>query len=240
MPDGATRILAHLALYPEGASDRELYDALGFAHYSQVNQLCNRLARQGAIERTKDVGRGIWVNRLPEDHVARDNRRAGASSSVPFFALRATTVVLHSMEDALAFAYPAALQLDEDWVKAAVRAALVADRWAVTVAWGHSRGIDLLATRDDERLVIEAKGEGSLNPMFNNYFLGALGELIQRMDGSDSNYALAFPAHRKFARLATELSLWVRHRLELWVYFAKPQRDGMALVGTLPPPKADE
>lgn len=70
----------------------------------------------------------------------------------------------------------------------------------------------MIATRGSERLIIEAKGESSLNPMYNNYFLGALGELVQRMDGPGARYGLAFPAHKKFVRLATELPSWVSCR----------------------------
>jgi len=42
-----------------------------------------------------------------------------------------------------------------------------------------------------ERLVLEAKGEGSRPQMRGNFFLHALGELLQRMDGPDANFGLA-------------------------------------------------
>lgn len=236
------RILAYLEGYPEGASDRTLHEALGISPYSQVNQICNRFANKGKLIRTKDPTRDVWLNRLPPAGVAPASgvapaaRAPGPQPSPAVGDLRAGLVPLRNTEEAAAFAYPLPINLTEDWIKSALRAALAADAWAVEVAWGHARGIDLIATRDDSRLIIEAKGEGTRDPMYNNYFLGALGELLQRMDGAEALYGLAFPAHRKFVRLAAELSPWVRARLQLRFYFAKPAGDGSALVGVLLPP----
>ena len=53
-----------------------------------------------------------------------------------------------------------------------------------TVAWGHSRGADIIAQIDNECIVIEVKGCGSRQPMRVNYFLAILGEILQRMDNS--------------------------------------------------------
>jgi integrase len=58
-------------------------------------------------------------------------------------------------------------------VKQAVKTHLEAQGWAVTVAWGRERGIDIEATKRRERLVIEAKGEvarGGAQQV--SYFLG--------------------------------------------------------------------
>ena len=237
MPTNEERILAYLQEHPEGASDRTLHEELGISPYQQVNQICNRLAAQGRITRMNDPARNVWINRPPAAGARPVAHTAPVQAPPPAVGdVRARLVPLRDTKEAAAFAYPAAIGLAEDWIKAALRAALTADAWAVEVAWGRVRGIDLTATRGDEQLIVEAKGEGSLDPMYNNYFLGALGELLQRMEGPQARYGLAFPAHRKFVRLAAELSPWVRARLQLWFYFAKPASDGTALVGVLMPP----
>jgi hypothetical protein len=59
---------------------------------------------------------------------------------------------------------------------------------------GRERGIDILATQDGERWVIEAKGQAARGLQQVNYFLGALGELVQRMDRDEARYGLALPS----------------------------------------------
>jgi hypothetical protein len=78
---------------------------------------------------------------------------------------------------------------------------LEADGWKVVVAWGKARGIDIEATRDGKRWIIEAKGSGSLPAMRVNYFLHILGETLQRMTDLDA-YSIAVPDMPQF------LSLW--------------------------------
>jgi hypothetical protein len=63
--------------------------------------------------------------------------------------------------------------------------------WQVEGRRGHDRGIDIEVQRGSERLVLGAKGEGSLQPMRVNYFIGALGELLQRVDSPVAFYGLA-------------------------------------------------
>lgn len=69
--------------------------------------------------------------------------------------------------------------------------------FVVAVAWARTRGADIVATRPGARLVLEAKGEVLLQPQQVNYFLGALGELLQRMDDPVSAYGLALPDNRQ-------------------------------------------
>jgi hypothetical protein len=84
-------------------------------------------------------------------------------------------------------------------------------------------------------MVLEAKGEGSRQPMRVNYFVGALGELVQRMDAPDVRYGLALPAHRQFVALALKLSPWVRRQLNLSIYFVRPTDEFSAEVGVILP-----
>ena len=91
--------------------------------------------------------------------------------------------------------------LSEDEVKRALQLWLEESGWQVSVIWGKTRGIDVIATKDGQRWVIEAKGCGSLDPMRVNYFLSILGELLQRMEDPDARYSIAFPDMKQFRRL---------------------------------------
>jgi hypothetical protein len=64
------------------------------------------------------------------------------------------------------------------------------------VAWGRVRGIDIDARHPDgRRYVIEAKAEvGRNGPQQVNYFVGMLGELVQRMDRAGQMNAADIPA----------------------------------------------
>jgi hypothetical protein len=109
--------------------------------------------------------------------------------------------------------------LSEDQVKSALKAKLETDGWTVEVAWGRERGIDIVALRGPERWVIECKGTGSIPPMQNNYFVGVVGELLQRMSDERAKHSIAFPDVPKFRRLWTELPTMVKERLKLTALF---------------------
>ncbi len=83
--------------------------------------------------------------------------------------------------------------------------------------------------------MIGAKGKDSYQQMRLNYFLAALGELLQHMDGIDARYALALPAHRQFVDLMLDLPAWVRAHLGLCFFLARPASDGSVEVGVFPP-----
>ena len=76
-----------------------------------------------------------------------------------------------------------------------------------------------MATRSGSRLVLEAKGEVLLQPQQVNYFPGALGELVQRMDDPDTTYGLALPDNRQYRGLVSRLPSFARDRLGLSVFF---------------------
>jgi hypothetical protein len=50
-------------------------------------------------------------------------------------------------------------RITEDAVRSSLKRYLEAEGWTVEVRWGRERGIDIDARRDDERLIVEAKGE---------------------------------------------------------------------------------
>lgn len=103
-----------------------------------------------------------------------------------------------------------------------MRANLIRGGWTVAVAMGRERGADVIATRGGERWIIECKGSGSLPPMDNNYFIGALGELLQRMTDDAARYSVAFPDQPKFRRLWSELPEHPKRSLGLSCLFVSP------------------
>lgn len=108
----------------------------------------------------------------------------------------------------------------EDDVKRAVADVLERVGFQVDVAWGRTRGIDIDARHPDgRRYVIEAKGEVKSDQQQGNYFLGAFGELIQRMDDPAATYALAFPHNRRYVGLVDRLPDLVWERLGLHVFW---------------------
>jgi hypothetical protein len=131
------------------------------------------------------------------------------------------------------FSYEVPNGLDEETVKEAVAKYLRNGGYTVAVAKRRERGPDLRATKEGLKLVVEAKGEGTRSAMFNNFFLNALGEIIQRMNGQAAEYGIALPAHRKYARLVEELSEIPRFALRLNFYLVRRSEDRDYEVGLL-------
>jgi hypothetical protein len=109
--------------------------------------------------------------------------------------------------------------LQEDEVKTAVRDYLEANGYEVEVMWGRDRGIDIDARGPGGRIIAEAKGDAPTPQMQGNYFLGALGELLQRMSEPDAAYALALPDTPRFQGLVSRLPRLAKERLHLVVFF---------------------
>ena len=185
--------------------DGELAVVLGVRHQS-INGECHRLESQGRIARRVSVGRKIQ-NCLP-----------GSPPPSP-------TPPPPSRP-----ARPTAL-LKEDEVKAAVSDYLTAHGYEVAVAWGHQRGIDIEARQVNERnILIEAKGEVSLQPQQVNYFLSALGELVQRLNDPHAFYGLALPDNRQYRGLVDRLPPLARERLRLIVFFVRRSDEGFVVT----------
>jgi hypothetical protein len=242
MPSNRECIISYLKTHREGADDDQLAARLAITPRQQVNQICRALANNGLITRHHDPDAGKIVNRIrdavpPKATKGSSLRPMLASRTLAPAETRARAAASHRLRvlaneiEVREFAYAGELQLSENEVKRAVGAALQAEGWDVVTQWGHARGIDLEARRGGERLVVEAKGEGSLNPMRVNYFLHALGELLQRMRTGDARYGLAFPAHRQFVGLILRLPTWVCLRLNLWFFLVRPAELDMFDVG---------
>lgn len=189
----AERIIAELERSGRPLADAELADALGLRHQA-VNQTCRSLERLGQIRRLETVG-------SPIRNVLVEVPAPDAAASV--------------------VSMPATSLLTEDEVKAAVKEDLVARGYEVEVAWGRAPGVDIVARRHDGRILLEAKGEAANPPQQVNYFLGAIGELVQRLDDPDARYGLALPDHRQYRGLVTRLPHLAWTRLHLVVLFVR-------------------
>jgi len=120
--------------------------------------------------------------------------------------------------------------LGEDEVKTAVRDHLQAQGYKVTVAKLEQHGVDIEATKGSDRILIEAKGEVPSRQQQGNYFLGALGELIQRMDDPGARYGLALPDNKRYRGLVERLPALARKRLDLVVYMVSRTADGFSVT----------
>ena len=109
--------------------------------------------------------------------------------------------------------------LGEDEVKRALVSWLGRRGWASEVAWGGSPGIDVEATRDEDRWIIEAKGSGAYPQMRRNYFETVLGDVLRRMDDPEASYAIALPDMTQYRRLWDRLPALAKKRTRVGVLF---------------------
>lgn len=124
--------------------------------------------------------------------------------------------------------------LTEDEVKQGAKQFLEAAGFSVTVAWGHQRGIDISAVSGSEILFIEAKGSAQNPPQQVNYFLGALGELLQRMSDPAASYGLALPDNSQYRGLVSRLPALTWERLKFTVLFISKAPNGSYNAERLP------
>ena len=110
-------------------------------------------------------------------------------------------------------------QLSEDEAKEILRTWLEKDGWTTVIAWGRTRGIDIEAQRNSERWVIEVKGIGSRSEMRVNYFIGMLGETLQRMDDPAAKYSIAVPDVAQFRGLWSRLPSVAKSRTTITALF---------------------
>lgn len=178
--------------------DDVLAELLGVNHRQQVNIVARGLRDRGLIRRV-DGPDGKIVNAITD---------AGAAVPAP----DEPRVPTGEQSDLIS----------EDTIKAACRDFLTGLGFEVNVAWGRTRGVDIEARHPDgRRWLIEAKGEVASQQQQTNYFLGALGELVQRMDVPDAIYALALPDNRVYRGLVQRLPAFAVDRLGLRVLWVR-------------------
>jgi hypothetical protein len=188
----AERIVRLLQSEP-GLTDREITDSLnGHSALQQpINMKCHDLEK-----------RGVLIRRKRQDGLIGNYITSQSSIEIPIYA---EVNKENDVGDVFS----------EDEVKRFLEKWLVSQNWNVEIAWGHSQGIDIEARQGAKRWVIEVKGEGSRQPMRVNYFLGALGETLQRMDDSNSQYSIAFPDLQQFRNLWNRLPSLAKTRTQI-------------------------
>lgn len=169
-----------------GMTDTELEKRTKHSHQT-INIACQQLANEGALVRKPSPDRDGNLGNYPTGKVPTIARHAVQASS-------------------------AGIGMDEDTVKAHIKNCLEADGWNVKVAWGYIHGVDIEASRNGERWLIEVKGPGSRPEMRVNYFIGILGETLQRMDDPDAHYSIAFPDMQAFRNLWKKLPPLAKQR----------------------------
>jgi len=109
--------------------------------------------------------------------------------------------------------------VSEDELKEALDSWLQSQGWSTQIAWGRARGIDIEASRSDERWLVEVKGLGSRDAMRVNYFLAILGETLQRMADADAKYSIALPDVPQFRGLWSRLPELAKARTAITALF---------------------
>lgn len=196
----AERIVELLKQKP-GLSDRQITDRLfGIGKPQQpVNIACRNLAERGILSRQSIHGSSIG-NYLTGQEIKTSQNQ---------------TLDNRVMDEG---------HLSEDAIKGILEKWLIAQGWNVKVAWGHVHGIDIDAIKESERWVIEVKGQGSLSPMRVNYFLGILGETLQRMEDPNAKYSIALPDIQQFRNLWRRLPFLAKSRTGITALFV--DKDG--------------
>lgn len=114
--------------------------------------------------------------------------------------------------------------LEEDQVKKLLQQHLESLGWQVKVRYARLQGSDIEATKDSSRWIIEAKGwAGAKEQQQGNYFLCAIGELLQRMAFDDAKYSLAFPDLPRYRGLWGRLPELAKRRTGMSCLFVDRQ-----------------
>jgi hypothetical protein len=176
-----------------GSTDRQIANELlgPEKHQSPVNIGCRRLEAKGIIARKKrDDGK---IGNYPSGQIPPINNIEASKISDE--------------------------GLSEDDIKKVLELYLKKLGWSVKVAYGGQHGIDIDAIRGESRWIIEVKGPGSRNEMRVNYFIGILGELLQRMSDPNAKYSIALPDMEQFHRLWARLPGLAKERTGITILF---------------------
>jgi hypothetical protein len=204
-------VLRALRARPAGMTDAELAAMLGKRH-EHINQTCRTLASQGLI--TRDNSNGGIVNRVVDDvpPTGLGTARSAAQS--------------HSEKE---WAW-------EGNIQSCVVTHLAATGWSilrVADTAQRERGVDIIAQRDGQRLLVEVKGwpsstyargerAGQPKPtqptlQATHWFAEALTSLIRRGGEPGSRLAMGLPAIPRYRTLLGQVG-WALDRLDITVY----------------------
>jgi hypothetical protein len=206
-------VLRALGARPTGMTDAELAAMVGKRH-QHINQTCRTLASQGLI--TRDESNGRIVNRVVDDVL-----RTGVATAQ-------SAAQSHGEQE---WAW-------EGNVQSCVVAHLAATGWSilrVADTARRERGVDIIAQRDGQRLLVEVKGwpsstyargerVGQPKPtqptlQATHWFAEALTSLIRRGGEPGSRLAIGLPDKPRYRTLLDEAA-WALERLAITVYLA--------------------
>jgi len=195
MPTLPERILALLQHTP-GLTDREIATQLSgrSAPQQPVNIAARSLAKRGHLLRAKRPD-GLIGNYPSEKGAVLPTRIRQSSEK-------------HDPN-----------ALSEDALKKALEGWLSSAGWTTEIAWGRKHGVDVRATRRNETWLFEVKGIGSLSAMRVNYFIGILGETLQRMKDPAAKHSIALPDVPQFRGLWNRLPALAKKRTEITMLF---------------------
>ena len=192
-------ILDYIRMYP-GATDVDLRNYFNKSN-QQINNTCHALKNEGFIVRRENPEKNNLKGNYPIEN-------APAYKSMPGEVFKKPDV--------------SGNHLQEDEIKLVLHDYLTADGWNVEVAWGHKTGVDIDAKKDGKRWLIEVKGPGSRPQMRVNYFIGILGETLQRMDDPDARYSIALPDMPQFRGLWDRLPELAKERTTIDLLLIDP------------------
>ena len=192
LPQQIVKLLGH----SPSMTDREITTALraSLAPQQPINIAARRLAKKGLVIRKVRhdglIGNYLGGQPVPEAGTTPATKIGGGSNHLP-----------------------------EDDVKEILRRWLEKGGWSTGIAWGHAHGIDVEARRSSERWIIEVKGIGSRPEMRANYFIGILGETLQRIDDPAAKYSIAVPDIAQFRGLWSRLPSVAKSRTAITALF---------------------
>jgi hypothetical protein len=205
----ADDVLRALRARPASMTDAEIAAMLHKSH-QQINQACRRLAQQNML--TRDNSRGESINKI---HDGAPPTQAQGARTEPLAA-------------AAAWGW-------EGNIQSRVATYLAASGWSiirVADTAQRERGVDIIAERDGQRLLVEVKGwpgttysrERAGQPKLTaptlqaaHWFAEGLTTLIRRGAEAGSRLALALPDMARYRTLLAEAG-WALDRLEIAVF----------------------
>ena len=177
------KILQRINEFP-GLSDRELREYFKVSNQT-INAPCRKLEQKGFIVRQFN----------PEKNMIGNYPKGEAPKQKPKERIQENHEAL-----------------TEEDIKTILTEKLISDGWEVKTAWGKAHGVDIDAKRGSEKWFIEVKGPGSRPEMRVNYFIGILGETLQRMDDPDARYSISFPDMIQYRNLWAKLPTLAKER----------------------------
>lgn len=179
--------------------------------------------------------------RLDAEGVDPEEKRRRHDAKLKGIRLGRVAAVL-TWDDARAFCVPSPIAVtdfetyDEDVVKKAVQLALLENGWRIaSISWGQEHGTDIVAEREGEVIVLEAKGMRDGQPGFRNYTLQAIGQIAMARESPEWRSALAFPAAAEYVRLLSRLPDWYRSVMSLTVFLVRKEGEAYASASLGPP-----